>query len=321
MDAAPAVDEPPEAREDISTASMEHMDPAILHEYLQQHGKRVPQLYHYVHTAKRNWPGRFTDEDTCAICLESLNSGYTPNYTSLAKALSNIEEEAIDPDITAVDGSRCHIVLDWFHRLDPTASDTDVNGDGNDDPFPLIPHIGLVSRANEPRFLHPTFTDDRILTCAFGHAYHRRCLLAEITSPRSEDRMLQDRCPQCRRRLFADVTRIQARLRRYEFRRALALATGWVKAGDFWLPVNGVMLHPETGEELFRLLRHEQYDRGVAAWKEARDAFLEGEVGRFSTAMDEAERIDDELQAEEQRLEDDTEDDTEDEATLPDGDD
>ncbi|KAF9635026.1 putative mt-a70 family protein [Lasiodiplodia theobromae] len=37
---------------------------------------------------------------------------------------------------------------------------------------------GPCARANEPRFLHPTFTDDRILTYAFGHAYHARCRTA-----------------------------------------------------------------------------------------------------------------------------------------------
>lgn len=313
MDAAPAMDEPPEAREDISTASAEPMDPAILHEYVEQHGKRVPHLYHYLHTAKRNWHGRFTDEDTCAICLESLNSGYTPNYSELAKALEEVDEEVIDPDLTAVDGSRFHIVYDWFGRLDCTVPDTDVNGDGNDDPFPLIPHIGLVSRANDPRFLFPTFADDRILTCAFGHAYHAVCLEVEINSPRTEDRVFQDRCPQCRRRLFADVARIDSRVLHYELRCLVAMAINLVNSKysprrpDDSVADNGVMRNSETGEA-FRLLRNQLYDRGVDAWKAAEKAFVQGDVGRFSAAMDEAERVDDELQELEQSFDDDSAD-------------
>ncbi|KAF4545963.1 uncharacterized protein LTHEOB_4615 [Lasiodiplodia theobromae] len=90
---------------------------------------------------------------------------------------------------------------------------------------------GPCARANEPRFLHPTFTDDRILTCAFGHAYHAVCLEIEINSPRSDDRVFQDRCPQCRRRLFADTARMSW------VERLMNASLGGKGLGTRWIPV------------------------------------------------------------------------------------
>ncbi|KAB2574619.1 hypothetical protein DBV05_g6737 [Lasiodiplodia theobromae] len=90
---------------------------------------------------------------------------------------------------------------------------------------------GPCARANEPRFLHPTFTDDRILTCAFGHAYHAVCLEIEINSPRSDDRVFQDRCPQCRRRLFADTARMSW------VERLMNASLGGEGLGTRWIPV------------------------------------------------------------------------------------
>ncbi|KAL0258527.1 hypothetical protein SLS55_006023 [Diplodia seriata] len=142
----------------------------------------------------------------------------------------------------------------------------------------------------------PTSTryDRTLLCCSAGHTFHSYCLIGEIFTQRG-GHTLQDRCPQCRRRLFADIERIANREKHYEGRWELSKrrikATAWRMFDS---------IERVAGQQL-NLLHQSDYERGQTAWREVRMAMDQGDIDLFTTAMDRAEELDRDIERRETR--------------------
>ncbi|OJD29007.1 ring finger protein 32 [Diplodia corticola] len=133
--------------------------------------------------------------------------------------------------------------------------------------------------------------DGTFLACSAGHPFHSHCILRGIMSQRSS-RGLEDRCPQCRRRLFIDIEYVKNRQERYQAR------VEWASEEDrpdHMLVLNEVM-------QVRVLLDKAVYERGLEAWVQVEVVGDSGEPDEYTRAMERAEELDQEIERQETSL-------------------